>query len=166
MTAAVTEPITSQPPQALASDLCWLLGRVSHALNTEMTAALESSGISPREHSVLATALTGDHTQTDLARIIGLDKTTMVVTVDELEVAGLAERRAAPGDRRARVIGVTKAGERKLRQAEAVLDRVREDVLASLPASDRQVFLDALGRLACGRLAAPVQCSHPVRRRI
>jgi MarR family transcriptional regulator, transcriptional regulator for hemolysin len=164
MATAVKEPVTSTPPP-LASDLCWLLGRVSHALNTEMTSALESSGISPRDHSVLATAMTGDYTQTELARLIGLDKTTMVVTVDELEAAGLAERRPAPGDRRARVIAVTKAGERKVQEAEAVLDRVKEDVLAGLPASERQAFLRALGRLACGRLSAPVPCMQPVRRR-
>src|SRR5256714_4636313 len=164
MAIAVKEPVTSTPPP-LASDLCWLRGRVSHALNTEMTSALESSGISPRDHSVLATAMTGDYTQTELARLIGLDKTTMVVTVDELEAAGLAERRPAPGDRRARVIKVTKAGERKVQQAEAVLDRVKEDVLAGLPASERQAFLSALGTLACGRLSAPVPCMAPVRRR-
>ncbi len=165
MTVAVKDPVTSPPPASLASDLCWLLSRVSHALMTEQTAALESSGISPREHAVLATAMCGEQTQTDLARVIGLDKTTMVVTVDELEAAGLAERRPAPGDRRAHVIKVTKAGERKVREAEAVLDRVRDDVLASLPADERDAFLRALGRLACGRLSMPVACSAPVRRR-
>lgn len=166
MATAVNDPVTSAaPPAALASDLCWLLSRVSHALMTEQTAALEDSGISPREHVVLATAMSGQQTQTDIARAIGLDKTTMVVTVDELEAAGLAERRPAPGDRRARVITVTPAGRRKVREAEAVLDRVREDVLATLPADERAAFLRALGRLACGRLSAPVQCSHSVRRR-
>ena len=166
-TATATVPVRASvpAPEPLASDLCWLLSRVSHSLTTELTAALESSGISPREHSVLATALTGDHTQTELARIVGLDKTTMVVTLDELEAAGLAERRPSSTDRRARVVAVTKAGARKVREAEAVLERVRNDVLATLPASERQVFLRALGRLACGRLSEPVTCSHPVRRR-
>jgi DNA-binding MarR family transcriptional regulator len=165
MTTGVTEPVTSAPPEPLASDLCWLLSRASHALMTEMTAALESSGISPRHHSVLATAMTGELTQTELARMIGLDKTTMVVTVDELEAAGLAERRPAAGDRRARVISVTREGQRKVRAAEAVLQRVREDVLSSLPPAEREPFLRSLSRLACGRLAAPVPCSQPVRRR-
>ena len=60
----------------------------------------------------------GEYTQTELARIVGLDKTTMVVTLDELEAAGLAERRPSATDRRARVVAVTKAGERKVRQAD------------------------------------------------
>lgn len=130
----------------------------------EQTAALEGSGISPREHSVLATATTGSFTQTELARLVGLDKTTMVVTVDELEAAGLAERRPSETDRRARVIAVTEAGERKIREAEEILDRVREDVLSTIPANERRVLLRALGQLVCGRLAEPVHCSHPVRR--
>jgi MarR family transcriptional regulator, transcriptional regulator for hemolysin len=164
----MTSPLVETPistPEPLASDLCWLLSRASHSLTTEFTAALEASGISPRQHSVLATAMTGEFTQTEIARMVGLDKTTMVVAVDELEAAGLAERRSSQADRRARVIAVTKAGERKVREAEAILDRVREDVLSVLPESEREVFLRALGRLACGRLAEPVQCAHAVRRR-
>jgi MarR family transcriptional regulator, transcriptional regulator for hemolysin len=155
----------AEPPAPLASDLCWLLARASHALTTEMTAALEDSGLSPRAHTVLVTAMTGAYTQTELARMIGLDKTTMVVTVDELEAAGLAERQASSSDRRARVIAVTAAGAEKVLAAEKVLDRVREDVLAVLSEDERPVFLQALGRLACGRLSAPVQCAHTVRRR-
>lgn len=163
--ASPTYDPSAPAPEPLASDLCWLLARASHALTTEMTAALEDSGISPREHSVLATAMTGDFTQTELARIVGLDKTTMVVTLDELEAAGLAERRQSSKDRRARVIVVTEAGAEKVKEAEAILDRVRADVLAVLPEPDRNVFLQALGKLACGRLAEPVACAHPVRRR-
>lgn len=162
MTADVIE--TPEAPVPLASDLCWLMSRASHVLNTELTAALEDVGISPRAHSVLATAMTGELTQSEIARTVGLDKTTMVVTVDELEAAGLAERRPSATDRRARVIGVTEAGAEKVREAEDVLDRVRNDVLSALPAGEREAFLRALGTLACGRLAEPVPCAHPVRR--
>jgi len=151
-------------PAPLASDLCWLLSRASHGLNTEFTAALEDLGISPRAHAVLTTAMCGEHTQTDIARSVGLDKTTMVVTVDELEAAGLAERRPSSTDRRARVIAVTDAGKRKVKQADKVLDRVRSDVLSVLEPEEREVFLGALGRLACGRLSEPVACAHTVRR--
>jgi MarR family transcriptional regulator, transcriptional regulator for hemolysin len=153
-----------QAPPSLTSELCWLLSRASHNLTTEMTAALEDVGISPRSHAVLTTAMTGEHTQTEIARIVGVDKTTMVVTVDELEAAGLAERRPSSSDRRARVIAVTEPGKRTLRKADKVLDRVRDDVLNSLEPQEREVFLNALGRLACGRLAEPVQCAQPVRR--
>jgi DNA-binding MarR family transcriptional regulator len=162
--ATQAEP-TPQAPAPLCDNLCWLLSRASYTLTTELTAALEELGISPRAHAVLAAAATGDHTQTELARMVGLDKTTMVVTLDELETAGLAERRQSPTDRRARVIAVTKAGAAKVREAEAIGDAIREDVLGVLPARDRKVFLGALTRLVGDRLAEPVQCAQPVRRR-
>jgi DNA-binding MarR family transcriptional regulator len=146
-------------------DLCWLLSRASHVLTTELTAALEGLGVSPRAQQVLSVASTGEHTQIELARTIGLDKTTMVVTLDELEAAGLAERRPSPSDRRARVIAVTPAGERVLREAQEIGDRVREDVLGALPADERGPFLDALRRLVDERLSDPVRCAQPVRRR-
>ena len=154
----------AQAPAPLASDLCWLLSRASHGLTTEFTAALEDLGISPRAHAVLTTAMCGEHTQSDIARLVGLDKTTMVVTMDELEAAGLAERRPSSVDRRARVIAVTDAGKRKVKQADKVLARVRADVLSVLEPGEREVFLAALGRLACERLAEPVACAHTVRR--
>jgi DNA-binding MarR family transcriptional regulator len=161
-TTAAPAPPADQP---LSADLCWLLSRASYTLTTELTAALDSLGVSPRAHCVLSAAMSGDHTQTELAKMVGLDKTTMVVTLDELEAAGLAERRPSSVDRRARVIAVTAAGKKKVREAEAIADRVRQDVLSVLPDDERQVFLDALTRLVADRLAEPVACSHPVRRR-
>jgi MarR family transcriptional regulator for hemolysin len=157
--------VAAEAATPVSSDLCWLLSRASHGLTTEFTAALEELDISPRDHAVLATAMTGEYTQTEIARVVGLDKTTMVVTVDELEAAGLAERCASANDRRARVIAVTDAGKRKVRDADKVLDRVRDDVLSVLTPGDRDCFLRALGTLACGRLAEPVACAQPVRRR-
>jgi MarR family transcriptional regulator, transcriptional regulator for hemolysin len=151
--------------EPVSGDLCWLLSRASYILTTKLTAALEDLGVSPRAHCVLSAALSGDHTQTELARMVGLDKTTMVVTLDELEAAGLAERRPSSTDRRARVIAVTKAGKAKVREAQAIADGLREEVLSALPDDDREVFLASLGRLVSGSLAEPSQCAQPVRRR-
>ena len=148
--STTTGPIAdTAPPEALASDLCWLLSRANQLLTAEFETALADSGLSPRKHHVLATALDAEHTQTELARIVGLDKTTMMVTLDELERDDLAERRPLPSDRRARVVAVTPAGERALRDADAALASARGQVLSVLPASERALFLRSLERLAC-----------------
>ena len=110
MSATLQAP--PQEPAELAGNLGWLLAQASHALSTEMTAAFEAKGGTPRGFCVLSTALTGEFTQKELADRVGLDKTTMVVTMDALEADGLAERVPSPGDRRARVITVTPAGRR------------------------------------------------------
>ncbi len=73
----------------------------------------------------------------------------MMVTLDELERDGLAERRPLPSDRRARVVAVTPEGERAVAAAEEILDRVRDQVLGLLPPGQRESFLQSLGCLAC-----------------
>jgi MarR family transcriptional regulator for hemolysin len=156
---------TSDGPQCFSKDLAWLLKHTSHALSTELVAALAPLGVSPRGYHVLTAAMTGEHSQTELAQLVGLDKTTMVVTIDELEAAGLVKRLPSPEDRRARIIAVTSAGEEKVVEGREIMDQVQAEVLATLPARERQGLLDALNRLIAGRLAEPVDCNPPVRRR-
>ena len=158
--------MTGECPTCLSSDLAWLLAQAHYTLANEVTAAIEPLGISMREFQVLKAAVTGEYTQKDLADLVGLDKTTMVATIDELEEAGLAARRPSDTDRRARVIAVTAAGKRKVAQGRDVVERVQHDVLKSLPAAQREGFLGGLGHLVSERLAAPqVECKRPVRRR-
>jgi len=157
------ESTVSAPP--LTENLCWLLSTAAHSLATEMTRAMEGLGVSPRAFTVLTTAMSGSYTQIELARLIGLDKTTLVVTLDELEAAGLAERRPSATDRRARVIAVTEAGERKVLEADEIADRIHADVLETLPEDERAAFVAALTRLVRHRLSEPVACAKPVRRR-
>jgi MarR family transcriptional regulator for hemolysin len=152
-------------PAPFAENLCWLLSRASYALTTELTADMEELDVSPRQQSVLEAAMTGDHTQIELARMVGLDKTTMVVTLDELEAAGLAERRPASDDRRAWVIVVTSAGKQMVHKAQKVADRIRDEILNTLPVSQRKAFMESLKQLVTDRLSEPVVCAHPVRRR-
>src|SRR5215207_1602639 len=164
MGVAVKEA-SSQSEQPLSGHLAWLLSRASYALTTELTAGLASVGVSPRGHCVLAAASTGESTQTELASSVGVDKTTMVVTLDELEAAGLVKRLPSSHDRRARIVAVTKAGERKVAEGKEVVKRMQEDVLTALPADQREVFMDALATLVRERLAEGVECTPSVRRR-
>jgi DNA-binding MarR family transcriptional regulator len=78
--------------------------------------------------------------------------------------AGLAQRQLSSTDRRARLISVTPAGQRKVAEARTIVSRIYADVLETLPARERQAFVDGLERLVGGRLATPVQCDRPVRR--
>jgi DNA-binding MarR family transcriptional regulator len=152
-------------PECLAGNLGWLLTQAHFNLVSEVSAALDPLGVSNRGYHVLATAQGGEYTQKELAERIGLDKTTMVVTVDELEEKGLAERKPSSADRRARVIAVTRAGERTVAQGQEIIDRIQNDVLESLPSKERKVFLEALGALVKDRLSEPSDCSPPLRRR-
>jgi MarR family transcriptional regulator, transcriptional regulator for hemolysin len=147
----------------MSEDLALLLSRAAHGLHAELTAGLTELGISPRAHCVLSKAIGGELTQSQLAGLCSLDKTTMVVTMDELERAGLAERRLSTTDRRARIVAVTAAGEAMVERGRQIVARIYDDVLGALPEDERQAFLGALD-LVAGRLADPPRCETPVRR--
>lgn len=166
--AAVDAKAPSAPPglPLPLDQLCYLLARANQTVLSEIAAALEEIGLSARGHEVLVSAVTGQYTQIELARLIGFDKSTMVVTLDELEAAGLVERQPSASDRRARVIVVTRAGERKALEGEEIIHRVHEDVLRDLPARERTAFMDTLRTLVTGRLATPAAApSQALRRR-
>lgn len=147
------------------AELTCMLSRASHAMTMELAAALDEVGVSQRTHSVLNAALSGEFSQIELARIVGLDKTTMVVTLDELEAAGLAERQQSMVDRRARVIVVTPEGKKLVKRGEKIAAQVREQVLGNLDADEREIFMTALAKLVSGPLSEPAHCSQAIRRR-
>lgn len=151
----------------LRGDLSYLLDKASQALAARMTAALADLDITPRDYRVLSKAAPGELTQGELAEIALLDKTTMVVTMDNLEGAGLARRTPCPADRRARIVQTTDEGREVVQKARTVIDGVYEDVLAVLPQERRAAFLDALVALvgAGGPLCAVEPTANPARRR-
>src|SRR4051794_7621019 len=124
-------------PTDLSADLGFLLAQANYAVSTELTAGLAELGIAPRDYCVLSTALGGELTQNRLGELCALDKTTMVVTIDGLERAGLAERRPSELDRRARIISVTDRGERVVAEAREIIARLYDEILGELPARER-----------------------------
>lgn len=151
-------------PDRTEPDLSFLLDRTSHALRSRMAAALAEIGLTARMHCVLVHALEEKRTQIQLAEIGDMDKTTMVVTVDALEQAGLAERRPSATDRRARIIAVTEEGARIAALSQEIVDRVHREALEALPDDERTVLLRAMNRLVNGHLSAPVESPQAVRR--
>ncbi|MGW3563971.1 MarR family winged helix-turn-helix transcriptional regulator [Streptomyces sp. NPDC000941] len=156
--------MTAMAPKRNEPDLSFLLDHTSHILRTQMSAALAEIGLTARMHCVLVHALEEERTQAQLAELGDMDKTTMVVTVDALEAAGLAERRPSSRDRRARIIAVTEEGAQIAGQSQEIVDRVHREALTSLPESDRSTLLQALNQLTEGHLATPAESPRPARR--
>jgi DNA-binding MarR family transcriptional regulator len=146
-------------------DLSLLLNQAAYAFANRLTVALAELDISVRVYCVLAKAAEGEHTQSQLAQLAFMDKTTLVVTLDEMERRGLAERRVSPEDRRARVIAPTAAGRELLARADALVAAAQEDVLNAVDERERATFLSVLDRLVGGPLATPFHMEKPLRRR-
>jgi DNA-binding MarR family transcriptional regulator len=156
--------MTSMAPARTQTDLSFLLDHTGLVLRSRMTAALAEIGLTPRMHCVLVHALEEERTQIQLAELGDMDKTTMVVTVDALENAGLAERRPSSRDRRARIIAVTEKGARVAVRSQEIVDGVHEAALGALPAAERDALVRALNLLVSGHLATPSESPQPVRR--
>ena len=127
---------------ALADDLGWGLGVVFRAYVTAAHAAVAELPGGPRGYQVLAAAAqTAVGSQLALAQHLGIDRTVMTYLLDDLEVAGLIERRPDPADRRARQVVATKQGtellvtlDTRLRAAEAhLLDPLDDETRQGLP---------------------------------
>ena len=145
-------------------DLLFAFNQATFAMGNEMAARLASVGMSPRHYCVLNSAMQEELTQIRLAERSMLDKTTMVVTLDELEKAGLAERRPSPADRRARIIAVTPKGADAIAAAGRIVEEMQRELLESLPAGEREVFAGALEQLVAGPLASPSHVERTLRR--
>lgn len=86
--------------------------------------------------------------QKDLAASLGLDGSSVVRLLDNLEQAGLAERREEAGDRRAKTIHLTAAGEATVEKVERVSREVRARLLDEIADRDLQVATRVLQRIA------------------
>ncbi len=89
----------------------------------------------------------GPLSQQRLGERQGIDRTTMVAVVDELESAGFVERRRDPRDRRAYSLQATAAGRQVLERAAEATKGAEDEFLAPLPAAERRRLKQLLGTL-------------------
>ncbi|MDQ0370607.1 DNA-binding MarR family transcriptional regulator [Catenuloplanes indicus] len=138
-----------QGHKPIDTDLGWGLGVVfrSYVRASEHVVADLPGG--PRGYQILRIA-TGEtaYSQAQLAQHLGIDRTVMTYLLDDLEQAGLVERRPDPADRRTRRIVATPHGHERLEVLTQGFEAAEEHVLATLPVGDRAVFRVLLQRLA------------------
>lgn len=133
----------------IETDLGWTLGAVLRGYLRAADAVLADVPGGPRGFQVLVAAGRNDPgSQLALAQQLGIDRTVMTYLIDDLEGAGLVERRPDPADRRARRIAITEAGETRLCELEFALRDVEEHVLEPLDPAERDVLRALLRRLA------------------
>ena len=137
------------PLPALAGRLGYLLKHARERL-AELTAEMLSPfGVTGRQVAVLIAIDDGvPLSQQEVARRLGVDRTTMVDLIDELEDSGLVQRRQDPSDRRRNVVDLTRAGMVTLEEASRAALEAERRFLASLPAAEATAFRAALRAVA------------------
>jgi DNA-binding MarR family transcriptional regulator len=147
--AGTIETVTT--PQSVESDLGWALGTVLRNYLRATEEAIAGVPGGPRGYQVLATAgRECPRTQLALAQHLGLDRTVMTYLLDDLQQAGLVERRPDPADRRARRVEVTEAGRSRLAELAERLHAAEEQLLDGLEPDERATLRRLLQRLATG----------------
>ncbi|HKG37315.1 MAG TPA: MarR family transcriptional regulator [Solirubrobacterales bacterium] len=151
---AAATPSKDTKVAEFAGQLFFRLWRASH---TRVADALESIGLTPALFGVLN--LLGARkgaSQKELGSAMGIDPSTMVSLIDDLEREGLAKRRPHPTDRRAREVVITPKGRRLLERGRQLALEVEDEVLGGLSASERRELLKLLRRALDSAPAQPL----------
>jgi len=141
-----TRPSPEIDVAEFAGQLLFRLWRASHERTAE---ALQTVSLTPPLFALLNVLGAREGAiQQELGQAMGIDPSTMVSLIDQLESAGLAKRRTHPKDRRAREVSITPKGRRTLERARKVAMGVAEDVLAPLGERERDDLRRLLRKLA------------------
>ena len=140
--------------QNVESDLGWALGAVMRNYLRAVDEVVADVPGGPRGYQVLAACeREGPRTQLALAQQLGLDRTVMTYLLDDLQKAGLVERRPDPADRRARRVELTAPGRERLCGLLADLREAEERMLERLGRVERETLRVLLHRVATGSSA-------------
>ncbi|MGC4945982.1 MarR family winged helix-turn-helix transcriptional regulator [Streptomyces sp. DT224] len=132
----------------LHSDLHWLFARLKQGLATAEASVVREHGMSLWGYTVLMAVVEAPvRSQLSLAQAVSVDKSKLVLVLDELETAGLVRRRPDPADRRARIIEATEEGRRTLDAARADVEAIETSLLADLDAGTEEGLRTVLRRL-------------------
>jgi DNA-binding MarR family transcriptional regulator len=136
--------------------LLYRAAEASHALANQMLAEV---GLAARQAGILTMVSELEPmTQKALADALGIDRTTMVALIDDLEEQGLVARKRHPRDRRAFLICPTDAGRAAKKAAVAILDEQQRRFLAPLTQEERTHLGELLTRL---HASAPAGARQP-----
>jgi DNA-binding MarR family transcriptional regulator len=149
-----------EPPQAplpaLAGRMGYLLKHAQLRIAELNAAALAPFGITGRELAVLlAIDSQAPLSQQEAARRLGVDRTTMVALIDDLEGKQLVQRRQDPADRRKNVVALTPEGRATLRKAGKASDDAERRFLAPLTGDQAAAVREALRMIAFPSVTEP-----------
>lgn len=132
-------------------DFGWILGVLLRTYRDRITEAIGDFPLGPRGYQTLReVAREQQPSQLALASHLGIDRTVMTYVIDELEEAGLVERRPNPDDRRQRRIVATAAGREAVSALCQRATEAENAVLAALDPGERAVIRRLLHKAALG----------------
>ncbi len=115
-------------------------------------------GPTQRQYAVMeAVSVKAGLTQTDLVRATGIDRSTLADLVARMTTKGLLSRERSVSDARAKAVRLSAEGQMLLESARPRVEAADKRIMALLPKSKRDGFLELLSELASAADAAPDQ---------
>lgn len=128
-----------------------LLRRAWYGINQAFRRRIARLGVTPDQFTVMRTLLEGDPcglSQRQLSELISSDPNTVASLLERMESAGLIERKRHETDRRAHRIRLLTNGKRKYERAREEALALQAEILAVLPKTEREGFLENLSLIA------------------
>ena len=145
-----------RPDRPRAGSVAFLLAQVGAQAASRFAQRLEPLGLAPPDAGILRLIARSDElTQNELARVLGMFPSRLVLVLDGLERAGLVERRPRESDRRSHRLLLTPAGRRALEAVGAAAQEHQKEVCAGLAPGEVAVLRGLLERIAEGQGLAP-----------
>ena len=130
----------------------WLvLWRAWRALDAHARRSIAGLGMCPSDFGVLEALLhKGPQTVSRLGAKVLLTSGSITTAVDRLESLGFVQRRSDPRDRRTRMVHLTAAGRRVIREAFAEHEKAIERATSTLTRKERAKAITLLRKLGQG----------------
>lgn len=114
------------------------LAQLSRGWRAELDRRLADLGLSQARWLVLLHLARFDHepTQRELAQSVAVEGPTLARLLDSLDAQGLVQRKAAPEDRRAKLITLQPSARPMIEKIEAISTQVRQELFNGIPEED------------------------------
>ncbi len=143
------------PPEDLRRWTGFLLSWVAAHARESYEVVVAEVGLKPQHLGVLTQIRDGPMIQSRLSDRLRVFKPVMVGLVNDLEAAGLVERRPHPTDRRAVEVHLLPAGLEVVQRVDALAEDASREFFAPLTEAERQTLHALLTRLADAQADRP-----------
>jgi len=142
----IAEP--HREPSDLEGFIGYNLKRAYVIVQSDFRDALGKNSLAPRVFSALLLVVQyPDVTQSELARMLGIERSGLVSIIDELEGLGYLERTTVPGDRRVQALIATDAGKAAKKEMHQKVRSHEDELLSELTNDEKHTLITLLGKI-------------------
>jgi DNA-binding MarR family transcriptional regulator len=144
LAGAPCEPL----PEILTTRVGFLLNRMAIRIRQMTEEALTPLSIFPKHYALMAVIkANGPTTQQAIGDALKVDRTTMVLLVDDTESKDIVVRNPHPTDRRCYLLSLTDNGQKIFEKAHHLVKKVEDEFFNVLEQQEKEHLVTLLGKL-------------------